>query len=70
MKAATLSLGMTVTIVVSLGFTSLRDGWEGKAPGEERTIAGIKLCWCPPGKFMMGSPPAEPGARPGENQVR
>ena len=58
-----------MTIVVSMGLSSLRDAWEGKNPGEERTIAAIRLCWCPPGKFMMGSPPDEPERRPGETQV-
>ena len=28
----------------------------GKA-GEEREVGGVKVCWCPPGKFTMGSPP-------------
>src|SRR5437667_6305624 len=41
----------------------------GSKPGDEREIAGIKLCWCPPGKFTMGSPPGEPERRPGEDQV-
>lgn len=37
--------------------------------GDERVIAGVTLCWCPPGKFTMGSPPDEPERRPGEDQV-
>ena len=41
----------------------------GSRAGEERTVAGVKLCWCPAGKFMMGSPPDEPERRPGEDQV-
>jgi sulfatase modifying factor 1 len=41
----------------------------GAKAGDERTVANIKLCWCPPGKFTMGSPPAEPERRPGEDQV-
>ncbi len=41
----------------------------GKQPGEERTIAGTVLCWCPPGRFDMGSPPSEPERRPFESQV-
>src|SRR6187549_3902834 len=41
----------------------------GSAAGEEREIAGVKVCWCPPGKFMMGSPRSEPERRPGEDQV-
>ena len=30
---------------------------------------GIKLCWCPAGKFIMGSPRTEPERRPDEDQV-
>jgi formylglycine-generating enzyme required for sulfatase activity len=41
----------------------------GLNAGEECRIAGMKLCWCPPGKFTMGSPPNEPERRPGEDQV-
>ena len=41
----------------------------GSKAGAEREVAGIKLCWCPPGKFMMGSPRSEPERRPGEDQV-
>src|SRR4029077_1842082 len=41
----------------------------GSRAGEERTVAGVKLCWCPPGKFVMGSPRTEPERRPGEDQV-
>jgi formylglycine-generating enzyme required for sulfatase activity len=29
----------------------------------------MKLCWCPPGKFIMGSPPNEAERRSGEDQV-
>jgi formylglycine-generating enzyme required for sulfatase activity len=41
----------------------------GVKAGDEREVAGIKLCWCPAGKFKMGSPPSEPERRPGEDQV-
>src|SRR5205807_10039209 len=41
----------------------------GSKAGDERAVAGIRLCWCPPGKFTMGSPPDEPERRPGEDQV-
>jgi formylglycine-generating enzyme required for sulfatase activity len=30
----------------------------------------MKLCWCPPGSFRMGSPPDEPGRDPDEGLVR
>ena len=42
----------------------------GAHAGDEREVAGIKLCWCPPGVFTMGSPPDEPERRPGEDQVQ
>lgn len=38
-------------------------------PGAEKEIAGVKLCWCPSGKFTMGSPDTEPSHRPDETQV-
>jgi formylglycine-generating enzyme required for sulfatase activity len=43
--------------------------FDGSRPGDEREVAGVKLCWCPPGRFLMGSPPDEPERRPGEDQV-
>src|SRR5262245_6123872 len=43
--------------------------FNGSKAGDEREVAGVKLCWCPAGKFMMGSPPTEPERRPGEDQV-
>jgi formylglycine-generating enzyme len=43
--------------------------FDGSKPGDEREVVGIKLCWCPPGRFIMGSPPDEPERRPGEDQV-
>jgi formylglycine-generating enzyme required for sulfatase activity len=41
----------------------------GSKAGEEREVAAIKLRWCPPGRFRMGSPPDEPDHRPDEAQV-
>ena len=41
----------------------------GSKARDEREVVGVKLCWCPPGKFTMGSPPGEPERRPGEDQV-
>src|SRR5262249_159978 len=46
------------------------DPWGGSNAGDEREVAGIKLCWCPAGRFIMGSPPSEPERRPGEDQVQ
>lgn len=47
----------------------VRPTFSGSKAGEERDVAGIKLCWCPPGKFVMGSPANEPERRPGEDQI-
>jgi hypothetical protein len=41
----------------------------GSKAGQERKVAGMALCWCPPGRFTMGSPPDEPERRSGEDQV-
>lgn len=41
----------------------------GTRAGDEREAAGVKLRWCPPGRFTMGSPPTEPDHRPDEAQV-
>jgi len=43
--------------------------FEGVRPGEEREIESLKLCWCPAGRFVMGSPRDEPERRPEEDQV-
>src|SRR5262249_23178864 len=45
------------------------DSFRGSKAGDEREVASVKLCWCPPGKFTMGSPPDEPERRPDEAQV-
>lgn len=43
--------------------------FSGRNPGEEREVAGVRLCWCPPGQFLMGSPRNELERRPGETQT-
>lgn len=45
------------------------ESFAGSRAGEAREAAGIELRWCPPGRFVMGSPPDEPERRPGEDQV-
>jgi formylglycine-generating enzyme required for sulfatase activity len=44
--------------------------FRGRNAGEAREVDGITLCWCPPGRFVMGSPRSEPERRPGEDQVQ
>ena len=40
-----------------------------RRPATAVNVGGVELCWCPPGRFRMGSPPGEPERRPGEDQV-
>ena len=75
--------GLLILLAVGLGcqrgVTTERggDAERGMAPtvfmgykaGDEQEVAGIKLCWCPAGRFRMGSPPGEPERRPDEAQV-
>jgi formylglycine-generating enzyme required for sulfatase activity len=44
--------------------------FDGAEAGDERKVAGVALCWCPLGRFTMGSPRREPERRPGEDQVQ
>jgi formylglycine-generating enzyme len=46
-----------------------RARFEGARAGEAREIAGVRVCWCPPGRFTMGSPSGEPGRRDDEAPV-
>ena len=46
-----------------------RSAFRGRHGGDEREVYGITLCWCPEGRFVMGSPPSEPERRSGEAQV-
>jgi formylglycine-generating enzyme len=61
-------MGWALTLVAAAGLAA-RDRFDGTKAGDERTIAGIRFCWCPRGTFRMGSPPGEPERRPGEDQV-
>jgi formylglycine-generating enzyme required for sulfatase activity len=43
--------------------------FRGMLAGDEREVEAVGLCWCPAGRFVMGSPASEPERRPGEDQV-
>ena len=66
-------LGAVATAATAISRSALARqpaaSFRGRIAGEEREVAGIKLCWCPPGRFVMGSPASEPERRPGEDQV-
>ena len=57
------------TPVNSASKTDVPSAFNGAKAGDEREVAGVKLCWCPSGRFTMGSPRGEPERRPGEDQV-
>ena len=41
----------------------------GQQPGDEWVNdLGIVFCWCPPGRYLAGSPPGTPGRYPDEDQ--
>ena len=47
----------------------VRSSFNGSKAGNQRAVFGLKLCWCPAGKFIMGSPRSELERRPDEDQV-
>jgi hypothetical protein len=61
--------GLAVMLLSVAGFPAVPDGVDGARAGEEKTVDGVRVCWCPPGKFAMGSPRLKPERRPGEDQV-
>jgi sulfatase modifying factor 1 len=65
-------LGGIITTLVTMAQPSWArqsSSFRGRAAGDARKVDGIDLCWCPPGRFLMGSPRSEPERRPGEDQV-
>jgi hypothetical protein len=45
------------------------NSFAGAKAGSAIAVGGVKLCWCPAGRFQMGSPPGEAGRRDDEAQV-
>jgi formylglycine-generating enzyme len=70
---------LTRAAVLAITATRPAHGWElsadaiadfaGTRAGEAREIAGVRLCWCPAGRFTMGSPVGEPGRRDDEAPI-
>jgi hypothetical protein len=63
------TIASAVATVALAGLGSFPADLDGSGTGEERTIGGIRLRWCPPGTFTMGSPPDELDRRPDEARV-
>ncbi|HJU43712.1 MAG TPA: formylglycine-generating enzyme family protein [Vicinamibacterales bacterium] len=70
MTRRTLLRGMATAIATMTqpGFAR-QPSFRGVKAGDSRRLDGIDVCWCPPGRFIMGSPRSEPERRPGEDQV-
>jgi formylglycine-generating enzyme required for sulfatase activity len=61
--------GAAAVLSPSLVARQSKTSFRGNHPGDPREIETVKLCWCPAGRFIMGSPLDEPERRPGEDQV-
>lgn len=64
----TLAAGALASAVARI--STAQRPFAGRWAGDERELLGIRFCWCPPGSYVMGSPPGELERRPGEDQVR
>jgi formylglycine-generating enzyme len=62
--------GAAVVLAPSLFARPPKTSFRGSQAGDSRELETVKLCWCPPGRFVMGSPRDEPERRPGEDQVQ
>lgn len=62
-------LGRAVAVAAALAAPRPITRLDGAEAGETRDLAGLAACWCPPGRFLMGSPISEAGRRPDEAQV-
>ena len=60
---------LDVLIATRVPARAAADSFGGSRAGDQCEVAGVKLCWCPAGKFTMGSPPNEPERHTGEDQV-
>lgn len=64
-----LALGAAVFPMAAARLTVTREAFAGRTAGDGKELMGIPFRWCPPGRFVMGSPAEEPERRPGEDQV-
>ena len=70
MTRRTLLSGMATAIATIARPAFARQvSFRGGKAGDSRRLDEIDLCWCPAGRFVMGSPRSEPERRPGEDQV-
>ena len=67
-----LLVALIPAICFATASASAAEPFVGMKAGEERTFGALKMkfCWCPPGKFTMGSPADEAERRENEDRVR
>jgi formylglycine-generating enzyme len=63
------SIKVLATVAPDNSLSPRAEPFTGTKAGDEREVCGMKLCWCPAGRFLMGSPPDEADHRPDEAQV-
>ena len=68
-RVASVIPGLATLLFIPAAQGAQSASFSGSRAGASRKVAGMDLCWCPPGRFRMGSPPDEPERRPGEDQV-
>ena len=52
-------LGGMVTAIATIAqpaWARQASSFRGRNVGDTRKVDAIDLCWCPPGRFVMGSP--------------
>lgn len=66
-------LPILLTIAASIGIadeqpesSNAPSAFFGERAGRERSVEGLELCWCPAGRFTIGSPRTERERRPDE----
>ncbi|MGZ5566585.1 MAG: formylglycine-generating enzyme family protein [Limisphaerales bacterium] len=68
MACITISFVMTFCLLGFEGTSARADSFSGSSAGDEREVGGVRLCWCPAGRFRMGSPPGESGRHADEEE--
>jgi formylglycine-generating enzyme len=63
------SMTRRVMLQLPVAVAVMGQRFDGAKPGGGREIAGLRFCWCPAGKFQMGSPLNEPERRADEDPV-
>ena len=66
---AVLAISSICEVVTAVAAQKRKGELSGQKAGDKCVIAGVRLRWCPAGRFRMGSPMNEPQCRSDEDQV-